>query len=305
MKREKLLYLSKDAIEEIQKSPFYVFIRAKNFEPVGIMTKTENKFDSGWGQMREWAVGLTIEGKRFEEPLDRKNKRTGQLETLIQRKTSTVLVTARNNGDPDDEDDSNFTYMLSPQQAMRMKDSLDRLKERERIIHDLQKKLEESENQKEYFQREADSSGSEIKMLKSRLSIMSEKLADVEQQASHYRTELKKAHVGRLEEEGAIQQSLRGARDRGSFQAKDSSEVVLDAAKKQSEARHALTTLGIGEKSPEFVTKNDLNKFENRIMNMLQNMGNNGNNNQKSTSRLSPPGSDDEDSPSGSPIPPV
>lgn len=306
MRLEKLLFSSKETLEEIQKSPFYIFIRAKNYEPVGIMTKTEHKFDSSWGQMREWAVGLTIDGKRFEEPLDRKNKRTGELETLIQKKTSSILMTARNNGDPDDEDDSNFTYMLSPQQAMRMKDSLDRLKERERIIHDLQKKLEESENQREYFQREADSSGSEIKMLKSRLSMMSEKLADVEQQASHYRTELKKAHVGRLEEEGAIQQSLRGARDRGSFQAKDSSEVVLDAAKKQSEARHAMTTLGIGEKSPEFVTKNDLSRFENRVMDMLQNMGNNnGNGNNQSSSRLSPPSNSDDERSSGSPIPPV
>jgi hypothetical protein len=275
LRREKLLFISKDVITEIQKSPFLLFIRAKNFEPVGIMTKIEHKFDSGWGTMRPWCVGLTMEGTKFTEPLDRKNKRTGELEDLIQMKTSIMLITARNNGDPDDEDDSNFTYMIPPHHANRVKDSLDRIKERERIIHDLQKKLEETENQREYFQREADSSGSEIKMLKSRVALMSEKLADVEQQASHYRTELKKAHVGRLEQEGAIDQSLRGARDRGAFQAKDSSEVILDAAKKQTEAKHALTTLGIGEKSPEYVTKNDLGRLEERIMNLLENLGRN------------------------------
>lgn len=236
------------------------------------MTKVEHKFDSGWGTMRPWAIGLTLDGKRFEEPLDRKNKRTGELEDIIQMKTSFLLITARDGGDPDDEDDNNFTYILSPNQANRMKDAVDRIKERERIIHDLQKKIEEIEHQREYFQREAEASGSEIKMLKSRVSLVSEKLADVEQQASHYRTELKKAHISRLEQEGEIDQSMRGARERGGFQAKDSAEVILDAAKRQSEARHALTTLGIGERSPEYVTKTDFEKLDEKISHLLRNM---------------------------------
>lgn len=272
MKLEKLLFSFQKMCLLFQKSPFLLFFRAKNYEPVGIMTKVEHKFDSGWGTMRPWAIGLTLDGNRFEEPLDRKNKRTGELEDIIQMKTSFLLITARDGGDPDDEDDNNFTYLLSPNQANRMKDAVDRIKERERIIHDLQKKMEEIEHQREYFQREAEASGSEIKMLKSRVSLVSEKLADVEQQASHYRTELKKAHVSRLEQEGEIDQSMRGARERGGFQAKDSAEVILDAAKRQSEARHALTTLGIGERSPEYVTKTDFEKLDEKISHLLRNM---------------------------------
>ena len=233
------------------------------------MTKTMHKYDSSWGTMRTWAIGLTFDGERFEEPLDRKNKRTGELEDLIQMKTDLFVITARNTGDPNDDDESNFQYLMGPHSSNRMKDAMDRLKERDRIIQDLQKKLDESENQRDYYQREADASGSEIRMLKNKVSLLSEKVANVEEQASHYRTELKKAHIGGLESEGAIDENLRGARNRGAFSAKDSSDVVIDAAKKQREAKKHLANIGVGEISPEYATKEDLDKLEQKIANLL------------------------------------
>jgi len=275
VRREKLLLNLKKDIDEMMGTPFVLFIRANTFETVGIMTKIIHKYDSSWGTMRPWAIGLTLgDGKRFEEPLDRKNKRTGELEDIIQMKTNTILITARNTGDPDDDDDDNFSYLLSPHQSNRMKDSLDRIKERDRIIHDLQKKLDEIENQRDYYHREAEASGSEIRNLRARVSLLSEKVADVEQQASHYRTELKKAHIGRLEGEGAIDERLSDARKRGAFEAKDSSDVIIDAAKKQVNAKQELSKLGMGDISPEYATKADIKTMEQRLAAQVKEIAN-------------------------------
>jgi DNA repair exonuclease SbcCD ATPase subunit len=257
-------------LNSMRKSPFKIFLRAKNYEPVGILAKKEHRYDSAWGQMRIWAVGMTLgedgKSKKFEEPLDRKNRRTGELEDLIQMETDLLIITARNSADPDDDNDANFQYIVNPHSANRLKDNADRIKERDRILQDLQKKLDETEHSRDYFQREADTYGSDIRNLKQRISNLSEKLSHSEQQAEHYRTLLKKDHIGSLEEEGALDELMGGARKRGAFEKKDSAEVILEAAKKQKDAQKFLTNLGMGQMSPEFATKGDLMEIEKKIM---------------------------------------
>lgn len=265
MRRERLLLQSRDRLNNLRESPFKIFIRAKTWEPIGIMTKKVHKYDSSWGTMRLWAVGLTLDGVRFEEPLDRKNRRTGELEDVIQMETDLLLITARCTGNPDDDDEDNFQYFLGPHQANRSKDMMDRIKERDRIIHDMEKKISEAENQRDYYEREAEAYGSEIRTLKSKVGLVTEKLADSEAQADHYRTLVKKAQTSRLEAEGQMDEKMSGARERGAFEAKDSADIIVEAAKKQKEAKHHLTDIGMGGMSPEYATKSDLKNMERKI----------------------------------------
>ena len=275
MKLERLLILLKDNFVELRKSPFKLFIRANGLEPIGIMTKRIHKFDSGWGSMRVWAIGLTFDEttnkvKRIEEPLDRKNRRTGELEDLVQMENEFLIVTARNTSDPDDENDENFQYFISPHHANRMKDTIDRVRERDRIIQDLEKKIGETEQSRYYYQREAEAYGNEIRMLKGKVSNLSERIANAEQQADHYRTLVKKTQTSALEEEGFMEEKMTGARVRGGFTAKDSADVILDAAKRQREAQKHLTNIGAGQMSPEFATKSDLSSMEKKIMEAIK-----------------------------------
>lgn len=270
MRLERLLMVLKSNLVEMRKSPFKLFIRANGLEPIGIMTKRIHKYDSGWGSMRTWAVGLTFDEttnkiKRIEEPLDRKNRRTGELEDLVQMENDFVLVTARNTSDPDDENDDNFQYFINPHSANRMKDSMDRIKERDRIIQDMEKKIGETEQSRDFYQREAEAYGNEIRMLKGKVANVSERLANAEQQADHYRTLVKKTQTSALEQEGYLDEKLTGARPRGGFEAKDSADVVVAAAKKQKDASKHLSSMGMGQLSPEFATKSDLTNMENKI----------------------------------------
>lgn len=297
MRVEALLLQSKRNFVELRKSPLKLFVRAKGLEPIGIMTKRIHKFDSGWGSMRIWAVGLTfdepglggiaIKAKRFEEPLDRKNKRTGELEDLVQMENDFLIVTARNTSDPDDENDENFQYFIPPHSANRMKDTIDRVRERDRIIQDLEKKVAETEQSRDFYQREAEAYGSEIRMLKGKVSNVSERVANAEQQADHYRTLVKKTQTSALEEEGFMDEKLTGARPRGAFTAKDSADVVTEAAKRQKEAQKHLTNIGAGQMSPEFATKSDLTNMERKIMEAIKVVA--GKEERKAPSESSPP----------------
>lgn len=271
--RERLVLSSKSMLTDLMKSPFKIFFRAYNWEPVGIMTKREHKYDPGWGGMRVWCIGITTEGKKFEEPLDRKNRRTGELEDLVQLETDLLLVTARSSQDPDDENEDNFQYFISPHQANRYKDMDDRIKERDRIIHDMEKKIMETERLRDFYQREAEAYGNEIRMLKTRVGYVSEKLADSEQQTDHYRTLVKVQQISNLGREGALDEQMSGARGRGSFQAKDSADVIVEAAGKQKAAQKQMSAMGIGATSDEFATKSDLRDMEGKIDKLLDTVG--------------------------------
>jgi len=256
------------------KSQFKIFFRANDWQPVGIMTKKETKYDPGWGGNRTWIVGLTLDQKNtvWTEPLDRKNRRTGRLEELVQMETDLIIVTARSSADPNDDDESNFQYFMGPHQANRFKDMEDRIMERDRILHDMEKKIQESERLRDFYQREAESYGNEIRMLKSRVGYLSEKLSDSEQQTDHYRTLVKVQQISNLGKEGELDEQMSGARTRGAFQAKDSSDVVIEAASRQKQAQKQLSNIGIAGMSPEFATKSDLRVMEGKIDDLLNNL---------------------------------
>lgn len=273
--KERLALQSKSTLLEIMKSPFKIFFRAYNWEPVGIMTKREHKYDPGWGGMRVWAVGIKLQdGKveKWEEPLDRKNRRTGELEDLVQMETDLLLVTARSSQDPDDENEDNFQYFIGPHQANRFKDMEDRIKERDRIIHDMEKKIMETERLRDFYQREAESYGNEIRLLKTRVGFVSEKLADSEQQTDHYRTLVKVQQISNLGREGSLDEQMSGARGRGAFQAKDSADVIVEAAGKQKAAQKQMSAMGVGATSAEFATKSDLKGMEDKVDKLLDTM---------------------------------
>ena len=114
MNEKRLLSTIASQLEPFRESPFLFLVRARGMELVGIITKVLHKYDHSWGVMRLWAVGVTVDGKKFEEPLDRKNKRTGELEDIIQMKNDFIVVTARSSSSLDDDDDENFQYFLNP-----------------------------------------------------------------------------------------------------------------------------------------------------------------------------------------------
>jgi hypothetical protein len=269
MDKKKLILETIKNLRRLREEDLHLFTRARGFEIIGVMSKRFNKYDSSWGVMREAAKGMKINGDVFEEFIDRKNKRTGELESLVQMQNEFVLVTARNSESPDDDDEENFQYFMSPHQISNIKDKLDEQKEKNRIINDLQKRLQSVIRKRDYHMREAEASGSEARNLREKVSNLQEKLGHAEDRAEYYKTKLKKQHTGKIEEEEHLEERMKGAKDRGSLTGKDSADVVLTAAEKQAEARRKLDELGAGSMT-EYATKSDLGKMKDELIEVLQ-----------------------------------
>ena len=269
MNQIKFILQAVDTLKKLQQSPYHIFMRAKGMEVVGILTKIEHRYDPGWGIMRSWAKGIKLNGDTFEEPLDRKNKRTGELEDLIQMRNDMVIITARNSTDPDDENEDNFQYLINPYQANEIKDSLDRVKEKDRIIHDLQKRLKEATEKANRYHAEAEAITSEINTLREKVRNLSERLAEQTQRAEDYKRQLKELQIGMIREESKLDEQLRTSEKLGRLEGKDSADIIVEATKKQIEARRELDKLGVGGLT-SYATKEDLERLKDEIISALK-----------------------------------
>lgn len=258
---KRLLLKSLNSLDLLRENNCYLFYRAQGFETIGIITKIKHVYDGSWGIMRKQAVGITLNGNKFEEYLDRKNKRTGSLEDLVQMQTDLVIITARNSKSMDDDDNGNFTYLLDPHTANSMKDKLDQISEYKRIGRVMEKKAKEAVESEERLRNQLVSAQSESNSYRERMKNFAHQLGQARARAEYYQTQLKKEQEKLLEMEGFLSERLKGASKRGELTGKDSSDVVMEAAKKQVESQSELDKLTPSNN----VTKSDLDNFERKI----------------------------------------
>lgn len=253
-------------IKHLGKSEYFILLRCKGFETVGILTKTELVYDGSWGVMRKLGRGLSMSGEPFEEYLDRKNKRTGELEDLTQMQTDLIMLTARNTGSPDDNDDNNFEYLLDTNTSTHMKDELDRIPELRRVNKSLDKKIQEALMMKESYMRQLETAQSEANSYREKMSNFAEQLGQARARAEYYQTQLKREQIELIKTEGLLSEKLKNATYAGELQGKDSADLVLEASKKQYQAKVELEKIN---KIDDGVTRDDFQNFEKKMFNKI------------------------------------
>ncbi|RLF96862.1 hypothetical protein DRN52_01745 [Thermococci archaeon] len=268
-KELKFILSAVNTLKKLSQSPYHIFIRARNFEVVGIATKIEQRYDSGWGIMRQWVKGITLDGEKFEEPLDRKNKKTGEIEDLVQMRNDLLIITARNSSNPDDDNDENFQYFMNPYQINQIKEQLDFMKEKDRIIRDLQKRLEATTKQRDMYFMEAETAKSELNALREKVMNLSQRLAEQTQRVEDYKRQLKELQIQTIREESKLDERLKTAQQIGTLEGKDSADIIIEATKKQIEARRELDKLGLGGLTA-YATKEDLERLKEEIISALK-----------------------------------
>ena len=243
-----------------------MLVRCKGFETYGTLIKTELVYDGSWGVMRKLVRGLSRSHEPFEEYLDRKNKRTGQLEDLVQMQTDLFIITARNTNSPEDDDDGNFEYLIDTSTATHMKDELDQIMELKRINKSLDKKTQESLRMKESYMSQLDTAQSEANSYREKMSNFAEQLGQARARAEYYQTQLKREQVKLIENEGFLSEKLKNATYAGELQGKDSADLVLEASKKQYDAKIELDKLsGIDDG----VTRDEFQNFEKKMFSKI------------------------------------
>jgi len=120
---------------------------------------------------------------------------------------------------------------MNPYQANEIKDSLDRVKEKDRIIHDLQKRLKEATEKANRYHAEAEAITSEINTLREKVRNLSERLAEQTQRAEDYKRQLKELQIGMIREESKLDEQLRTSEKLGRLEGKDSADIIVEATR--------------------------------------------------------------------------
>lgn len=252
--------------------------------PDGLITKIAYRYDSGWGILRATAIGIRWDEtgtlSEFEEPLDRKKKRTGELENIIQAESDFIIVTARKTRNLNDDDDENFQYMLNPHMANQIVDNEDRVKEKELQINELVAKLDENERERSQLNERCSRFREQMDTWEIRVSNLSKEAGELKDKCRYYQEKIVEQRKEKLEQQGQNEVELSNARDKGRVQGSTTDQLTMNAIKSRNNMEEELDKLGLG-KQP--VTHDELQQATNKIENKVEQLIDVYNQNKQST----------------------
>ncbi len=213
-----------------------LFVRVDGFKLVGIVSKIKKEYDSQMGKDRRWAIGITLDGDTFEEPLDRKNRRKGGLESVVQRETPFMIITARNTEDATD-DDENFTWLPHKFSMNRMKAIEDEMNAQMRIINHLTEDYEAQQKRMKKINFSLELAQDENKNYEETVFDISQRNSRLERENQELYTLLQRLRGHGLEVEGELAVELKRAMDKGREKAMTPHEVRMNKLHEDEEEK--------------------------------------------------------------------
>jgi len=223
----------KQGLENLPKAGFKILVRRDDFVPYGIVTvlrKTE--FDPSTGEARTWVEGVRLgSGEFFKEPLDRKNPRTNQLESVVLAENPYLILTARRRPDLSDADD-NFMWLDNPFDVQDIRKLREDVQVRDQVVASMRKELETQRKLTSYYEGLASAYGETTRELEERTKRLSREVAMLREQNEHLRMIGRAAMAESIEAESALEKMVKTARERGVEIASSEFERARETAKK-------------------------------------------------------------------------
>jgi len=242
-----------------------LLVRVDGFKIVGIVSKIRREYDSGIGRDRQWAMGINIGdgGKVFDEPLDRKNPKTGHLEPVIVRETPFMMITARKTTDPKD-DDNNFTWLPVQFHLDMIKELEDELVAQQRVMNRIDEEYRSQQSKLDLVKRDCKIAVDENQNLKSTVDFQSKKLVQLERENQEMYTLLQRLRGHGLEVEGELAVELQRAMERGKAKAHTPHEIRMTKLEEDEAERQKV------EQSFARHTKIDMDEVRNVVKDELR-----------------------------------
>lgn len=238
-----------DKMQAIRDEDCKLLVRVDGFLLAGIVTKIKRMYDSQIGKDRRWALGVTMAGDIFEEPLDRKNPKSGRLEDVVQRETEHMLITARRTFDAKDADD-NFNWLphqFSMDEMKTLQDEVDVLR---RTNNRVAEQIGATEKHMQLLESDAHNTAEQNNVFRETLRRMSSVMNTLEMENQGMYTLLQKLRAHGLEVEGELAVELSRALDKGKERAMTAHELKMGKFKEDEEERqqiHASFPYSYGE----------------------------------------------------------
>jgi chromosome segregation ATPase len=191
-----------------------LFVRREGFVIVGFLVEKYQRVDTSSGDMRNWGFIKTLNWENLDEPLDRKNRLTGEIETCICWENNQIVITARRTKDIRDDED-NFQWLIGAPDANAWKELRENIKLLEKTIHSLERELEGKNVLIARLTPQVEGLGTENTSLKNDLDFLWPDYVAKGRQLSWAYLQLQGAIALTREMYGAMEEIGRTARDRG------------------------------------------------------------------------------------------
>jgi len=266
-KRSVILNAEK-ALKALHEYDCKLLVRVDGFTLVGIISKIKKEYDSQMGKDRKWAVGITMDGEIFEEPIDRKNPKKGGLEDIIQRDTPFMMVTARNSSDPDDSD-KNFSWLPNKFSMSRMKAIEDENIAQIRILNSMKDEFDSQMKKMKRLRMASQIAEEENQNLEHTVFELSQRTSRIERENQELYTLLQRLRGKGLEVEGELAVELKRALQRGREKAMTPHEIRItklqeDEKEKQMVMRSQPDSDKISKEDIRDVIQDELSKERKR-----------------------------------------
>ena len=203
-----------DGLGGLPRTGAKLFIRRDGFVIVGLLVDKYQRVDTASGDMRTWGFIKDLNWRDIDEPLDRKNRLTGEIESCICWENNQVVITARRTKDSRDDDD-NFMWLMGAPDANAWKEIKDKIKTLERTIHSLERELEGKNTLIARINPRLKALGEENTSLQADLDYLWPDYIAKGRQLSWAYLQLQGAIAITREAYGAMEEVVRTARDRG------------------------------------------------------------------------------------------
>lgn len=199
----------------LPKTAFKILIRRDGFIPFGIVTVKSPEYDSSIGESRMWVHGVRFGGgKFFDEPLDRKNPKTSELESVVLAETPQLILTARRRPDLSDEDD-NFMWLENPFGVQEARKVMEDVRLRDHVMSSLRRQLETQRRYAEYWEGHAKAMGDSQREQEERVRRLSKETSLLRDQVEFHKMVSQSAMAAGIELEATLGTLVKTARERG------------------------------------------------------------------------------------------
>ena len=242
MNKRKVVLSALDRIKDLHDSDCKLLVRVDVFFIVGIITKIKRQYDSQVGRDRRWAIGVTLEGDIFEEPLDRKNPKTGRLEDVVQRETEHLVITARRSFDARDIDD-NFNWLPHQFSLDDMKTYQDDVDVLRRTNNRLIEEISATKKHMQLLEVDAHNTAEQNNNFREAVRRMSSALNTLEMENQGLYTLLQRLRGHGLEVEGELSVELERALEKGKERAMDAHDLRMKKFKDDEAERQQINAI--------------------------------------------------------------
>jgi len=211
------------------------FLQRPDYGIAGVVFDDNDvRFDHSLGDNRVWVQYFDSNGKLCEEPLDRKNQITGDLEPVVIRKNHFVILTARKT-DSESDSDENFQWIMNPRFMNMLKERKDLTDQKDKQIQEMELQLNGAITDSDFYKNHVETIVTDNRVMNTKTAELFRENLNLKRQNREIYAKLKELQADVVSAESAREQKLENAEKEGRAREMTRDQLTKEALEEQRE----------------------------------------------------------------------